>query len=498
MRSSRPSRARLGGWRSSSASARRKQVDRVLVGVGALRHRCRALVELDRLRVQSGALVVRGDAPADRIERVGVERLQGLGDAAVQEAALRRADLGVGDLAQLVVGEVVAGWRRSPARCAGATARPARGPPRPRWSWPASRSRSSPKPRPMAAASRPARAPAARAAPAGLDHRLHLGGQLDLDRVGSLLRRRRRRRPARPAPSRPRRADSPRSRGTGAGRRARPARGGRRARPASRSPPRRAARARSRSPGPCLPRRWRSSASQRVLAGDLLVPRRAHHQHPGVRVEAEEVVQPLDRLPVAPLQVVHQEHQRLAARRAPRAPGPRRSAGAGRTRSSARAAAGRGARRAARAGRARPPVSHIGSSRASARPQQPRCAASRSPARATAAPRWHRSASRRRSRPGGAPRSGAPRASRDLPMPGSPVISAKPGVAGARCARNASSSALPLAARGRSAAGRRRAAGSRRGGGRLGSSRRSAWWARWSSAPGSTPSSRRRVAAWSR
>ena len=44
---------------------------------------------------------------AHRVQRPGVQRLQGLGDAPVEEAPLGRADLGVGHLAQLVVGEVV-------------------------------------------------------------------------------------------------------------------------------------------------------------------------------------------------------------------------------------------------------------------------------------------------------------------------------------------------------------------------------------------------------
>ena len=80
---------------------------RLVVGVDALGDDRRPRVVGDRLLEEPGALVVRGDLGADGIEVLLVRRDQGLGHAPVQPAPLRGARLGVGHVAQLVVGEVV-------------------------------------------------------------------------------------------------------------------------------------------------------------------------------------------------------------------------------------------------------------------------------------------------------------------------------------------------------------------------------------------------------
>ncbi len=262
----------------------------------------RAGVERDRPLGPPGALVVGCELAADAVELDGVEALEGLRHAAVQHAPAGRARSLVGGLAQLVVAEVVGVDAARHGRSAAPTARRAPRPAPPRCASSRASSTSKVNARPTVAA-RLASSCAARGelGEPRLEHGLGARRQLagaPSDEPG-------------PHPLDRRTAGCPRSRGRRAHGARRRARGPRRRGPVLSVS--------SRSSGPSSSStawpRARGRAQQRmrrVLGAELLGARRRDDEQRRPRLRAQQVVQPAERLAVAPLHVVDREQQRPA------------------------------------------------------------------------------------------------------------------------------------------------------------------------------------------
>src|SRR5438132_234637 len=99
---------RTGRQEFKQLQAAHQQADGIFVRIHAPCYGCRALIIRERLLDHARPLVMRRNLAANRVEVLGMYGFQRLRDATVQHAALWRTDLCIRNLAQLIVGEVIA------------------------------------------------------------------------------------------------------------------------------------------------------------------------------------------------------------------------------------------------------------------------------------------------------------------------------------------------------------------------------------------------------